>query len=214
MIRLAISVEGPTEAEFVKTVLAAHLRGRDVEATPILVGGRGGNVTVELLARHMASLFRSFDCVTSLVDLYGFRTRDNPTAEVLEQRIDVAIRKQIGRRYDRTRVFAYVQQHEFEGLLFSDTRAFKNLDVAPPGAPDRLQQRRCPFKTPEDIDRNDPPAKLIQKEIPRYQKRLHGPLLAEAIGLELMRSECPRFGKWLSTLESLGSGAGGETADR
>ena len=214
MIRLAISVEGPTEAEFVTTVLAAHLRGRDVEATPILVGGRGGNVTVELLARHMASLFRSFDCVTSLVDLYGFRTRDNPTAEVLEQRIDVAIRKRIGRRYDRTRVFAYVQRHEFEGLLFSDTSAFKDLGVVPPGALKDLRRVRCSFETPEDIDRNDPPARRIKEAIPRYHKRLHGPLLAEAIGLEPMRSECPRFGKWLSTVESLGSGAVGETADR
>ena len=38
MIRLAVSVEGQTEMEFVKNVLAEHLRTNGVEATPILLG--------------------------------------------------------------------------------------------------------------------------------------------------------------------------------
>jgi choline-sulfatase len=52
MIRLAIVVEGETEEEFVKSVLAPHLRTREVEATPHLIGG---NVTVERLASEMAN---------------------------------------------------------------------------------------------------------------------------------------------------------------
>ena len=47
MIRLAISVEGRTEEEFVNNVLADHLRDRDVEPAPIPLGG---DVTVERLA--------------------------------------------------------------------------------------------------------------------------------------------------------------------
>ena len=42
MTRLAISVEGQSEAEFVKQVLADHLRGRGVEPTPILLGRARG----------------------------------------------------------------------------------------------------------------------------------------------------------------------------
>lgn len=54
MIRLAISVEGRTEEEFVKNVLADHLRESEVVSTPILLGrarGRadGGNVSVDRL---------------------------------------------------------------------------------------------------------------------------------------------------------------------
>lgn len=213
MTRLAVSVEGQTEEEFVKKVLAVRLRDRDVEATPILVAGRGGDVTVERLARDMARLSLSFDRVTSLVDLYGFRADGNPTAEDLEQRIDNLIEARI-RYYDRTRVFAYVQQHEFESLLFSDTGAFNALDVTPHDAREALRQARCPFATPEDINGNDPPSHRIDRVIPGYRKRVHGPMLAAAIGLERMRAACPRFGKWLSTLESLGSAAGGETANR
>ena len=69
MIRLAISVEGQTEEEFVKHFLADHLRGRGVEPIPILFGrarGRsaGGNVSVEQLVQEMTRLLHSFDAVT------------------------------------------------------------------------------------------------------------------------------------------------------
>ena len=37
MIRLAISVEGPTEEEFVNNLLADHLRARGVEPQPIRI---------------------------------------------------------------------------------------------------------------------------------------------------------------------------------
>ena len=58
MIRVAISVEGPTEEEFSKGVLTTHLRSHGIEAQPILLGrarGRspsGGNVSVEQAAKR------------------------------------------------------------------------------------------------------------------------------------------------------------------
>lgn len=63
MIRLAISVEGRTEEEFVNGVLAEHLRVRQVEATPILVGRAfgntgGGNVSVQRLAADTLGIAR------------------------------------------------------------------------------------------------------------------------------------------------------------
>ena len=93
MIRLAVSVEGRTEEEFVKAMLADHLRGRGVEPTPILIGrarggSGGGNVSVERLVPEMRDLYWSFDAVTSLVDFYGFRGRgDRETADELEERL-------------------------------------------------------------------------------------------------------------------------------
>lgn len=90
MIRLSISVEGPTEEEFSKVVLTAHLRSYGVEAQPILIGrGRqagqgGGNVSAGRLASEMAHLHRSFDVVTSLVDFYGFKDKGDSTVDDLE----------------------------------------------------------------------------------------------------------------------------------
>ena len=106
MIRLAVSVEGRTEEEFVKTVLADHLRGHGVEPTPILIGRP---VSVERLAREMRDLYWSFDAVTSLVDFYGFRGReDRETVDELEERLGEALHQEIVREWDPRRVIPYV----------------------------------------------------------------------------------------------------------
>lgn len=89
MTRLAVSVEGQTEEEFVKQVLADHLRERHVESVPIVLGrarGRasGGKVSSERLVSEMANLYYSFDVVTSLVDFYGFGNKGDATVEELE----------------------------------------------------------------------------------------------------------------------------------
>ena len=66
MIRLAVSVEGSTEREFVKDVLAEHLRANGIEATPILLGRArglhgGGNVSTVRLVAEMSRLYWNFD---------------------------------------------------------------------------------------------------------------------------------------------------------
>lgn len=87
MIRLAIVVEGATELEFVRSLLAPHLLDRGVAATARLLGSHGGNVSVDRLAREMVRYTRPFERVTSLVDLYGFRGRDGASADELEGRV-------------------------------------------------------------------------------------------------------------------------------
>ena len=207
MIRLAISVEGPTEEEFVKQFLADHLRERGVEPTPILLGrasGRsaGGNVSVERLVSEMTHL-RHFDAVTSLVDFYGFRRKGAKTVDALEE----DLRKKLGHLWHPKKVIPYVQRHEFEGLLFSDVSVFEGLVEAPDGSVEALQNIRSQFQTPEDINDNKDtaPSKRIKKVIPRYDKRVNAPLLAIEIGLATIRNECPRFNGWVTSLESLGS---------
>ena len=152
MIRLAISVEGQTEEEFVKSVLADHLRMKEVETTPIVLD-RGGNVRVEPLAKEMVRLRQSFDAVTSLVDFYGFRGKGSRTVEELEDLLARRIRqKTSGPKV----VIPYVQKHEFEGLLFSDVTAFDNVVHISNRRIERLKEIRSQFPTPEDI--NDNPA--------------------------------------------------------
>ncbi len=205
MTRLAISVEGETEEEFVKGSLAVHLRDRGVYAIPVLVGRArrraqgGGNVTIQRLATEMRHLRYSFDAVTSLVDFYGFRGKRAMSPDDLIQ----AIHGSAGHPDDGS-VFPYVQVHEFEGLLFSDVDAFKTVFHDGPVAD--LRSIRDQFHTPEDINdnKNTAPGKRIEKLIKNYRKRLHSPLLADEIGLERMREECPRFDAWLRRLESLG----------
>lgn len=209
MIRLSISVEGPTEEEFIKEVLTAHLRSHGVESQPILIGrGRGsgkggGNVSAGRLASEMAHLHRSFDVVTSLVDFYGFKDKGGRTVNELEALLRQSIERVVGRNEER--VLPYVQMHEFEGLLFSDVTVFSELPDIQPGTVDRLRGIRERFATPEDINDNEAtaPGKRIVGLIPNYRKPLHGPLIAMELGLEAIRSECPRFDSWVTRLESL-----------
>lgn len=204
MIRLAISVEGPTEEEFVNNVLADHLRTRGVEPQPILLNG---NITIERLASDMARLFWNFDRVTSLVDFYGFRDKNTLTPEQLEQRIQKTVDTKINRSWNQTRVIPYVQQYEFEGLLFSDVDAFTKLIGVSHNSIQVLQNIRSQFQTPEDINDNSEtaPSKRIKKIVPRYKKKVDGPLLAMEMSLDKIRTECPRFNGWVTSLESLGS---------
>lgn len=203
MIRLAIAVEGETEEEFVKQVLASRLRLRDVEPIPYLLMG---NVNVPRLSGEMARLLPDHDAVTSLVDFYGFEGKNQrETADELERRILTATRTNLRMAPDPLLVIPYVQLHEFEGLLFADTQAFGTLLNLPEGALERLRAIREQFTTPEDIN-NDTltaPSKRIANIIPRYNKKVDGPMLAEEVGLDRIRAECPRFNRWLADLEVL-----------
>ena len=203
MIRLAISVEGETEEEFVKIVLTNHLRAKGVEPYPSLLRG---DVTVEKLASDMARLIWSFNFVTSLVDFYGFRGKGSATVEELEEQIGEAVDKKIARSWNQSRLVPYVQRHEFEGLLFSDVSAFAGLVYANEEAVTELQRVRSRFVTPEDINDSSStaPGKRIEEAIPRYDKRVDGSQIAMDIGLDAIRAECPRFDRWVTQFESLG----------
>lgn len=206
MIRLAIVVEGETEEEFVKLVLADHLRLGGIESTPIKPGGYGGDIGVSRLAKNMVKLTKNFDCVTSLVDYYGFRGRQQvDTVRELEDWIDQEVYDVIGRDRDPSGVFAYVQLHEFEEILFSRVDAFKAVLGIAPDSVERLRQIRDGYETPEHIDDGPQtaPSKRILQIAPHYLKRLHGPLIAQDVGLETIRTECPRFNVWLERLENL-----------
>ena len=202
MIRLAIVVEGETEEEFVKNLLTPHLQTRGVLANPHPLGG---NVTVERLASEMANYFWSYDRVTSLVDFYGFRNKGQASREDLQTRISQQVDARIKVSWDQSSVFPYVQQHEFEALLFSDVEVFKALLDRPPSLVQKLSAIRSNVSTPEDIndDKDTHPSKRIRDLMPNYQKRVDGPYLAKQLGLSVIRSACPRFGKWIDRLESL-----------
>ncbi len=72
---------------------------------------------------------------------------------------------------------------------------------------ENLRGIREKFQTPEDINDNSltAPSKRIRQLIPRYNKKVHGPLIAAAAGLDAIRTECPLFDRWVMRLESLGN---------
>ncbi len=212
MIRLAIVVEGRTEEEFVKQLLAEYLAERGVLASARLVGtGKrdrgGGNVTVERVAITIAQVSHSHDAVTSLVDFYGFKGRATADVDELERRIEDVCREQSRRTLRHDRVFAYVQRHEFEALLFSEVPAFARALDLPRNADFTLTGVRARFPSPEDINDSPDtaPSKRILDAIPSYNKVADGSVVASQVGIDAMRRECPRFAAWLARLEALDS---------
>ena len=113
---------------------------------------------------------------------------------------------QVIRKCDSRRVIPYVQQHEFESLLFSDVDAFAAVlpgvsnEVVP-----TLRHIRSQFPSPEDINDNPAtaPSKRIAGAVPEYRKVVHGPLIAGETGLDTIRRECRRFNAWMERLEAL-----------
>ncbi len=210
MIRVGIVVEGRTELEFVRKALANHVVEHGVLVTPVLIGRRGragGNVTVERLATDLAALSHNHDAVTTLVDFYGFRRRPTDDVEDLEQQIDNAYYGvPHAAALPNDRVFAYVQRHEFEALLFSDVSAFARVLGIPRNAASALAGVRAQFASPEDINDSPDtaPSKRIRGAFPDYNKVTDGSVVATEVGLDAMRRECPRFAAWLTRLESLG----------
>ena len=211
MIRLAITVEGETEEDFVNDVLGPYLNGKETYSFPILIGkaasgvGGGGKVTIERLSADIASLYHRFDFVTSLVDLYGFRDSGGNSAEYVEVQMLREARRLVGRGMDSRKVIPYVQQYEFEGLLFSDVEALGSILGVAGQAEAQLVSVRSQFLTPEEIndDPNTAPSKRLVQILPNYNKARFGPLVAQEIGLPTIRAQCPRFDAWVTRLESL-----------
>lgn len=101
----------------------------------------------------------------------------------------------------------FIQLHEFEAYLLTDVSWFASFfDNANSGIT-ALRKMVDGVQSPEEInDRlHTAPSKRIIAQLPEYEyaKVTVGPQMAEAIGLERIRSRCPHFGEWIRRLEKL-----------
>jgi hypothetical protein len=213
MIRVCIVCEGATEVEFVKACITPHLLNCNVNAYPVILQApsgrhRGGRVTVERLARFISHEYYDADRLTTLVDFYGFQDANGRTRQELGQAIVSEVTR-IKPSFDPRFVRPYVQMHEFEGILFSDVEQFQYvLDGWSPSVRQALIDIRAQFVTPEDINnsRETAPSKRILAAFPDgvYSKVEHGPVIAESIGLRVIREQCPLFNDWVNMMEGWG----------
>jgi hypothetical protein len=99
--------------------------------------------------------------------------------------------------------------HEFEALLLSDPGKFACYYDGHQRQIQAIVDLCSEFGTPERIDDGEEtaPSKRIGRQIPEYlgAKPTAGPIIAEHIGLKVMREKCPHFNQWLNRLEVLGA---------
>jgi hypothetical protein len=103
------------------------------------------------------------------------------------------------------RFLAYLEVHEFEALVLCDPRRLESLYPARGGNVEPLCDECRTYQSPEHINHghDSHPKARIRRRVPEYDENVAGPLLAEDIGLPLLRLACPHFGRWLTRLERL-----------
>jgi hypothetical protein len=216
MTRIYLLVEGQTEEAFVRDLLVPHYARLGLYLTPIIVstspGYKGGVVRYEKIKPQIWRLCRQDEgaYVTTLFDLYALPQDFPGKAEAAypasgngHQKatfLETHLAQDIG----QPNFIPNLMVHEFEALLFVDTRKFAewvdNYKIVI-----SLGDQARKYATPEDINDSPQtaPSKRILAAMPSYQKTFHGPLLACEIGLDAMRAVCPHFHNWLHRIEAL-----------
>lgn len=220
MVRVYVVVEGPTEESFVDKVLAPALWPFDVYLMSRIVGvpgHKGGNVKYVRVKKDVLVQLkqdRTAYCST-MFDLYGLGEGFPGTPPLpnlqnvdkvvrIEQAVKADIVAEIPDLRPDVRFVPYLQLHEYEGLLFSDSFAFA-AGIGQQHLRQQFELIRQAFNTPEDINDNpnSAPSKRVLNTFPAYRKVLDGTLAAQSVGIARMRQECPHFRNWLERLEAL-----------
>ena len=211
MKRIYIIVEGQTEQEFVKSMIAPYLQQSGIySVTPVLIrtskSGRGGFVNYEHLKNDAVKLLRSQkdDFIVSMfVDF--FRIPEIPLKEKWEQmtnhkeqveEMEKCIKDDIKDR----RFIPYIQLHEFEALLFSSNKGFETYFTKDNAL--ETQQIIDAFDNPEEINTtpSGAPSKRLLAIKDDYEKVIEGNLIALEVGMNEILIKCPRFKAWIEKL--------------
>lgn len=218
-IRLNITVEGFSEEKFVTELLRPHLLNFNiyVEARKVLINkklrGRGGIVGYGKFKNDIVQWFKECPNVyhTTVIDLYGLNsdfpghtttTKLQPYNRILEMErllsIDLNFYKFI----------PYIQLHEYEALLFSDTSVMENwLGLYNKFEVNSFTKIKNSIQdsNPELINERPEtaPSKRILAICNSYDKVDDGILILKEIGIEKIRKECRHFNEWLTKIENL-----------
>jgi hypothetical protein len=207
MIRIAISVEGPTEREFCKYVLSPFLTKYNISIDPIVITtskdkngkkNRGGAVNIDRIKNEVKKLLPSYDYVTTLYDFYGFKSLDmDTTVEDLETSLyDI---------FNTTKFIPYIQKYEFETLLFAKPEYYKDL-FNDKRLDEDVLKIIDEFKNIEMINNSKqtaPSKRLInifEKYGEKYDKVFYGVSIAQDIGIETICKKATRFNLWIEKL--------------
>ena len=116
--------------------------------------------------------------------------------------LEEAMKKDISNSLQH-RFIPYLQLHEFEALLFIDLQTFyEQVPKSDLVGIDELEETFAKYSNPEMINNSKitSPGHRLERIIKGYKKPLYGHYLAEAIGIERIRSKCPQFNNWVQIL--------------
>lgn len=213
VVRIHVFVEGQTEETFIRDLLIPYFIHKDIQLNAILIRtssrGKGGATNYDKIKRQLGIKCkedpRAF--VTTMFDFFKLPTNFpgySGLSKILDPYSKVEhLESEWKKDFNQKNFIPYISLHEFEALLFTQPQEFQLwFDTK---SVEKLVQERGQFESPEHVN-NGPetaPSKRILKHCKGYEKPLHGPLIAQSIGLSAIRSQCMHFDKWLSRLEFL-----------
>lgn len=224
---LNIIVEGSSEEVFVNDVLVKHFASLNifVSARRIKTGwerlnnkpSKGGllkyiNFRNDVIRWIESDRNQPQFWYTSMLDLYAFpKDKLSPYNLTIQSISDpylkiVALEAAIAQDINHLKFIPYVQLHEFETFLMVDP---DRLITMYPNGQTGINRLKTDIanERPEKINESsqNAPSKRIIKFLPEYegQKAQVGPLVAEEIGLTVLRSNCPHFNDWITKLENI-----------
>jgi len=227
MKNLQIVVEGSSEETFVNDVMVRHFAPFNifVSARKIRTGwdrmnskpAKGGLLKYikfrnDVLRWIESDKGRANTIYTSFIDLYAFpKDAQSPYTTQIQNITDpyqriAALEVAIAQDINHPNFIPYVQLHEFEALLLVDPDKLITMFPDEQTGINRLKKNIANLK-PEEINESQQsaPSKRIIQYLPNYesQKAQVGPLVAEDIGLTMLRNHCPHFNDWITRLENI-----------
>ena len=222
MVEVIVIVEGQTEEQFIKQLVAPSLRYLNVFIKPQLLNtsknAKGGAVNFDRLKFNARNTLRQKPnaVLSTFLDLYALDTdfpafdeaKEKPEVHSrlahLQQALSAAVVAHVQCRPER--FMPHIQPYEFEGLLFSDVQALCSVEPTWGASLVALTKIRDAVDTPEHINDgyNTAPSRRLEALLhPKYRKTTHGPRAAQHISLEIIERECKHFKTWMDSLRGL-----------
>jgi hypothetical protein len=199
-INISVICEGQTELNFItKKLNKNYFNSRFISLKPIAINKTGnkksleGNVSIDRLVTFIKRASETI--VTTFVDFYGFKNKDAKSVDEIEQ--------ELSDKSNAKCFIPYLQLYEIEALWFSNIEIIKQVKNADSQQFEKLKNIQRDYPNPEDI--NDgiqtAPSKRLIKIFPNYSKLIDGNSIFEKISIDEMIVKCPRFAKWIKTIE-------------
>lgn len=222
-MRINILVEGESEEEFVKRLLIDHLSqlgqypavqcvvtSRDKRTGKTYKGGMSSYAKVKNHLLRWTKEDQNNDVrFSTMFDLFRL-PNDFPgyaSAKMKQDKYEqvAALEGALASDINDNRLIPYIQLHEFEALILAEPGKFEKYFLGKQSEITKLEASVTAFESPELVNDEVPPSKLIETFFPSYSrvKPAASGTIAEAIGLETMRQSCKHFDQWLTRLESL-----------
>lgn len=215
MKELLLICEGPTEIEFCKKLLVDHFKKFNINLSYILIlHSDGGIVSWEILKKQIENHYNDNNevFISTFIDYYGIydhhkfidwdKAENEPNKSLRMDILEAGMKSDID---PNIKFIPYILLHEFEALAFSDYDVFEDIYESNEAKFGILKEICDSNPNPETINNGvkTAPSKRLAENIKRFKKTSDSINITRQIGLQKIRSKCPRFNDWISKLETI-----------